>query len=155
MTTVFPFARAINWEEKAAWQHTTLVEAAPHGWVSHDIPQGKPRFNKTHDIPGPVTIALALQRNINDREQRIVIVGSGSFLANAYSGNGGNLDLGINMVNWLGNEEKLITTQPRTVKDGAITLSKINLTIISGSFLIALPTLLMLAGAMLWWRRRN
>ncbi|MDQ3267844.1 MAG: GldG family protein [Pseudomonadota bacterium] len=155
LTTVFPFARAIDWEENAAWQHTTLVEAAPRGWVSRDIPQGKPQFNKTHDIPGPVTIALALQRNINDREQRIVIVGSGSFLANAYSGNGGNLDLGVNMTNWLGNEEKLITTQPRTVKDGAITLSKINLTIISSSFLIALPMLLMLAGAILWWRRRN
>ena len=155
LITVFPFARAINWGENVAWQYTTLVEAAPRGWVSHDIPQGKPQFNKTRDIPGPVTIALALQRNINDREQRIVIVGGGSFLANAYSGNGGNLDLGVNMTNWLGNEEKLITTQPRTVKDGAITLSKTNLTIISGTFLIILPVLLMLAGAMLWWRRRN
>ncbi|CAH1904052.1 ABC-type uncharacterized transport system involved in gliding motility, auxiliary component [Candidatus Nitrotoga sp. HW29] len=155
LTTVFPFARAIDWEENAAWQHTTLVEAAPRGWVSREIPQGNSRFNKTRDIPGPVTIALALQRNINDREQRIVIVGSGSFLANTYSGNGGNLDLGINMTNWLGNEEKLITIQPRAVKDGAITLSKINLTIISSSFLIALPMLFILTGALLWWRRRN
>jgi ABC-type uncharacterized transport system involved in gliding motility auxiliary subunit len=155
LTTAFPFARAIDWEENAAWHHTTLVEAAPRGWVSRDIPQGKPHFNKTRDIPGPVTIALALQRNINDREQRIVIVGSGSFLANAYSGNGGNLDLGINMTNWLGNEERLITTQPRAVKDDAITLSKIHLTIISGSFLIVMPMLLMLAGAILWWRRRR
>jgi len=153
--TVFPFARAINWEENTAWQHSMLVEAAPRGWVSRDIPQGKPHFNKTHDIPGPATIALALQRNINDREQRIVIVGSGSFLANAYSGNGGNIDLGINMANWLGNEERLITIQPRAVKDGAITLSKIHLAIISGGFLIAMPILLMLAGAMQWWRRRR
>ena len=154
LTTVFPFARAIDWEENAAWQHTTLVEAAPRGWISRDIPQGKAHFNKTYDIPGPVTIALALQRHINDREQRI-IVGSGSFLANAYSGNGGNLDLGVNMVNWLGNEERLITAQPRAVKDGAVSLSKIHLTIISGSFLIAMPMLLMLVGAILWWRRRN
>jgi len=98
---------------------------------------------------------LALQRNINDREQRIVIVGSGSFLANTYSGNGGNLDLGVNMTNWLVHEERLITTQPRAVKDGAITLSKVHLIIISVSFLIAMPVLLMLAGAVLWWRRRT
>jgi len=155
LNTVFPFARAINWEENTAWQHTILVEAAPHGWISRDTPEGTLHFNKAHDIPGPATIALALQRNISDREQRIVIVGSGSFLANTYSGNGGNLDFGINMANWLGNEERLITTQPRAVKDGAITLSKVHLAIISGSLLIAMPILLTMVGAMLWWRRRR
>ena len=155
LITVFPLARAIGWEENKEWQHTTLVEAAPRGWVSSRTPQGKARFDKNNDVPGPVTIALALQRNINDREQRIVIVGSGSFLANAYSGNGGNMDLGINMVNWLSNEEKLISIQPRAVKDGAVSLSKTQLGIISGGLLIALPALLVLVGGVLWWRRRR
>ena len=155
LITAFPSARAIGWEEGKEWQHTTLVEAAPRGWVSRLTPQGKPRFDKDNDVPGPVTIALALQRNINDRDQRIVIVGSGSFLANAYSGNGGNIDLGINMVNWLSNEEKLISIKPRAVKDGAITLSKTQLGVISGGLLIALPTLLVLVGGIMWWRRRQ
>ncbi len=207
LITVFPYARAIGWEESPEWQHTTLVEAAPRGWVSTRTPQGKAppqqggvepsgeggaaeqllpqsagsasaggslrssgeptgrplagsdvsqlRFEKNRDVPGPVTIALALQRNINDREQRIVIVGSGSFLANAYSGNGGNLDLGVNMVNWLSNEEKLITIQPRAVKDGAVSLSKTQLGVISGGLLIALPMLLVLVGSVMWWKRRR
>jgi len=155
LITVFPYARAIGWEESPEWQHTMLVEAAPRGWVSSRTVQGKPRFDKNRDVPGPVTIALALQRNINDRDQRIVIVGSGSFLANAYSGNGGNMDLGINMVNWLSNEEKLISIQPRAVKDGAVSLSKTQLGIISGGLLIALPLLLVLVGSMMWWRRRQ
>ena len=155
LITAFPFARAIAWDENTAWHYSSLVEAAPRGWVSRDIPQGKPYFNKARDIPGPVIVALAMQRNINDREQRIVIVGSGSFLANTYSGNGGNIDLGVSMTNWLGNEDRLIATQPRAVKDGVVTLSKTRLTIISGGFLIVVPMLLMLAGVVLWWRRRN
>jgi hypothetical protein len=155
LITAFPFARAIAWDESTAWHYSSLVEAAPRGWVSRDIPQGKPYFNKARDIPGPVIIALAMQRNINDREQRLVIVGSGSFLANTYSGNGGNIDLGVSMTNWLGNEDRLIAIQPRAVKDGAVTLSKTRLTIISGGFLIVVPMLLMLAGVVLWWRRRN
>lgn len=155
LITVFPYARAIGWEESPEWQHTMLVEAAPRGWVSNRAAQGKPKFNKDNDVPGPATIALALQRNINDRDQRIVIVGSGSFLANAYSGNGGNLDLGVNMVNWLSNEEKLISIQPRAVKDGAVSLSKTQLGIISGGLLIALPVLLMLVGSVMWWKRRR
>ncbi len=155
LITVFPFARAIGSEENEAWQRTTLVEAAPRGWVSSRAVQGKPSFDKNHDVPGPATIALALQRDVNDRDQRIVVVGSGSFLANVYSGNGGNIDLGVNMVNWLANEEKLIATQPRAVKDSTVTLSKTRLAIISGSFLLALPALLMLVGGVLWWRRRQ
>lgn len=156
LITTYPFTRAIIWGENEEWHHAPLVETAPRGWISRNIPQGKqPRFDETQDIPGPAVIALTLQRDINDREQRIVIVGGASFLTNAYSGNGGNLDLGVSMTNWLGNEEKLITTQPRKVKDGTITLNKAYLAIISGSFLIAMPLLLMLAGAMLWWRNRR
>lgn len=155
LITVFPFARAIAPEEGRDWQYDPLVEVAPRGWLSTYLPQAKPRFDANRDVPGPVNIALALQRSVNDREQRIIVVGSGSFLANAYSGNGGNLDLGINMVNWLANEEKLITLQPRAVKDGAINLSRAQLTLIGGGLLFALPLLLVLAGGLLWWRRRR
>lgn len=155
LITVFPYARAIAWDEGKEWQHTTLVEGASRGWVSTRPLQDKPVFDKKTDIPGPLTIALALQRNINDRDQRIIVVGSGSFLANAYSGNGGNLDLGVNMVNWLTNEEKLIATQPRAVKDSTVSLSRTQLGVISTVFMIALPALLMLVGAVKWWRRRR
>ena len=155
LITVFPYARAIAWDEGKEWQHTTLVEGASRGWVSTRPLQDKPVFDKKTDIPGPLTIALALQRNINDRDQRIVVVGSGSFLANAYSGNGGNLDLGVNMVNWLTNEEKLIATQPRATKDSTVNLSRTQLGVISTVFMIALPALLMLVGGVMWWRRRR
>lgn len=155
LITVFPSARAIGWEESRGWQHARLVDVAQRGWVSSRPVQDKPLFDKNHDVPGPITIALALQREINDREQRIVVAGSGSFLANAYSGNGGNIDLGVNMVNWLCDEEKLISIQPRAVKDSAITLSRTRLAVISGGFLVVLPALMALAGGWLWWRRRR
>jgi hypothetical protein len=81
-------------------------------------------------------------------------VGSGSFLSNAYSGNGGNLDLGMNMMNWLAGEERLITLAPHTAKDGALTLSKRQLTVLSAMLLIVIPLLLIAMGGWLWWRRR-
>lgn len=167
LITAFPHARALGREDSseqadsestssnAQWQRSTLVEAASNGWVSRSasIPQ-KPRFDKNRDIRGPFSVAIALQRSVHEREQRIVVAGSGSFLANAYAGNGGNLDLGINMVNWLAHEEHLITTQPRATVDNAITLSKNQLSAISIGFVIVLPLLLAIVGGVLWWRRK-
>lgn len=153
LITVFPDARAIGIEQKDDWQTHTLVEGAARGWVSdHGISK---HLDKNRDIPGPVSLAVTLQRSVNDHEQRIIVVGSGAFLANVYSGNGGNLDLGINMVNWLANEERLITVQPRAAKDGKITLSKNQLSMTSVSFLVVLPLLLIAMGALQWWRRKH
>ncbi|MDZ4201775.1 MAG: GldG family protein [Gallionella sp.] len=155
LITAFPDARPIGWNEGSEWEQHVLVEVAARGWVSRYPAKGKPRFDKQHDTPGPAVIAVALQRNINEREQRIVVVGSGTFLANSFAGNGGNVDLGINMVNWLASEEHLISIQPRAAKDSNLTLSQTHLNVISLGFLLALPLLLSLVGGYIWWKRRR
>lgn len=153
LITVFPDARALSIDESDDWETHTLVEGAGQGWVSdHGIAK---RMDKNRDIPGPANLAVTLQRTVNDREQRIIVVGSGAFLANVYSGNGGNLDFGINMVNWLADEERLITVQPHAAKDGQIALSKNQLSVLSVSFLVLLPLLLVAMGALQWWRRKH
>jgi len=166
LITAFPYARALGREDssgqgdagkntKATWQRSTLIEAASNGWVSRNPIPKKAYFDKNRDMPGPFSLAIALQRTLNEREQRIVVVGSGAFLANAYAGNGGNLDLGINMMNWLAHEEHLITTQPRATVDSSITLSKNELSVISIGFVVVVPLALIVIGGVLWWRRRS
>ncbi|MBI3479133.1 MAG: GldG family protein [Nitrosomonadales bacterium] len=164
LITAFPSARPLLWNETKDWQHQVLVEVAARGWVSRTPPKGKPHdenrlsghpFDKQHDTPGPAVIAVALQRNINAREQRIVVVGNGAFLSNSFAGNGGNVDLGMNMVNWLAGEEHLITPQLRPAKDSKLALSKTKLNVISFGFLLGLPLLLAGAGGYIWWKRRR
>jgi len=160
LITAFPSARPLVWNENPDWQHHALVEVAARGWVSRNLsadnPVSKtPAFNKQQDTPGPVVIAMALQRHINDRDQRIVVVGNGAFLSNSYAGNGGNVDLGVNMVNWLSGEEHLITLQPRAAKDSSLVLSRAELNVISIGFLLVLPLMLAGVGGYIWWKRRR
>ncbi|GAB4120502.1 MAG: hypothetical protein Fur0026_11670 [Sideroxydans sp.] len=151
LITVFPYARALDTEADNPWQRNILVEGALNGWVS---PQRSSRFDPQRDVAGPVTLALALQRQVGEHEQRIVVVGSGAFLANAYSGNGGNLDLGVNLLNWLAGEERLISLVPPTAQDGKLVLSRVQLTAMSIVLLLVIPALLIAIGGGLWWRRR-
>ena len=155
LITAFPKARPIIVSETETWQHQTLLEVAQRGWVSPNTDTTNLKFNKETDIAGPITIAASLQRDLNDKEQRIVVVGNGAFLSNSFAGNGGNIDWGINMINWLSGEEHLISIQPRASKDSSLTLSKNQLLMISAGFFVFLPLLLAAAGILLWWKRRR
>lgn len=153
--TVFPFARQIIRNENEEWHGISLVEVAPEGWVETGELNDEITFDEVDDVAGPVSVAVALNRTIQDREQRIVVAGSGHFLANSYFGNGGNMDFGLNLVNWLAGDENLITIQPRPTIDSQLILNESALTVIVVGFLIVLPVLFIMSGLSIWWLRRR
>jgi ABC-type uncharacterized transport system involved in gliding motility auxiliary subunit len=156
MITLFPYARQIGSraEGQRPFHFTPLVEAAPGGWLETGGLTNA-RFDANRDVRGPIVVAAALERDAGDRKQRIVVVGTGRFLANQYLGNGGNLDLGVNIVNWLAGDESLITIQPRPRTDLTLELAWPATVAITYTFLIVLPLGFLLAGGLIWWRRRR
>lgn len=155
LITAFPFARQIGVADRRDWHSSSLIEVAPRGWVETGKVEGAATFDKRRDVAGPVTIGVALERTVEDKHQRIVVIGSGGFLANTYLGNGGNLALGIALMNWLAGDERLITIPPRPTMDAGLLLTKPAAAAISVGSLIALPLLFLAAGAWIWWRRRR
>jgi ABC-type uncharacterized transport system involved in gliding motility auxiliary subunit len=155
LNTVFPFARRVGVNEESGWRATPLVEVAPRGWLEMGKLDDKVTFDKARDVPGPVSVAVALERRVNERPQRAVVVGTGNFLANTYLGNGGNLDLGVNIVNWLSGDDALIAIQPRPTVDSGLALERGALYAILFAFLIVLPLAFAAAGVLVWWRRRR
>ena len=152
-TTIFPFARQITVDDNDEWRSVPLVDVAANGWVETGRLDAGMAFDKTYDIAGPVSIAVALSRNVQEREQRIAVVGSGYFLANDYLGYGKNLDLGINLMNWLAGDEDLIAIQPRATLDSTLNLNELALRVISGGFLLVLPLIFVMIGMVIWRKR--
>ena len=154
--TVFPLVRQIETRpENPGWHVTELVRVAQKGWVETGSLDKAVRFDKDKDVPGPITVAVTLERKVKDKDQRVVVFGGTSFLANMYVGNETNLDLGVNVLNWLAQDENLITVQPRASVDSQLKLSQFMVNILGLLFLITLPALLLLIGGMIWWRRRH
>lgn len=153
--TVFPFARQIAFSENNEWRTIPLVDVAPNGWVESASLEDAVRFDPEEDVSGPITVAVALTRQIENREQRIVVVGSGHFLANSYLGNGNNLDFGINVMNWLAGDEELVSIQPRATLDNQLRFSETTLSAIVILFLFIMPGLFLLSGVLIWWRRKR
>ena len=154
LVTVFPHARAIGVNDDPAWHVTPLIETAAPSWVESGPADEHAAFDPRQDVAGPVVIGRALERESEDVHQRIVVIGSGDFLANAYLGNSGNLDLGINLVNWLAGDANLITIQPKNTLDAKLSLGKSAAEELALGFLLGLP-LLFFSAAIFVWRRRN
>ena len=102
-------------------------------------------------VLGPENIVLA----VSVRKQRIVVIGSSKSLSNEYIGLLGNMDLGVNIMNWLAGDDSLITIQPKSRNDLTLELSRGALIAIGFGFLIVLPAGLLIAGGLIWWRRRQ
>ena len=155
INTLCPGARQIGHADRDDWRAAPLVEVAQRGWVETSKLDDNPVFDKSTDVPGPVNIATAFERTTNDRQQRIVVVGNGNFLSNAFLGNGGNLQLGLAAINWLSGDDKLIAIPPRPAGDTKLEITQNTLYAIAFIFLLVLPLAFALTGVFVWWRRRR
>ena len=126
---------------------------------------GTIRFDEDSDERmGPLDIGFVFTRQENKKEstgdgaggdQRVIVIGDSDFLSNAYLGNGGNIDLGLNLFNWLNHDDQFIAITARTASDVNLELSKLAQTVIAFGFLFGLPLIMLGSGVGIWWRRRN
>lgn len=156
--TLFPQAAALA-PKSGDWEHAALLVTGDDAWSETGPPHEGARYDEGVDFPGPLTIGLAMTRPrpgaAGDEVQRVVILGDGDFLANTYLGNGGNLDLGLRLVNWLAHDEHLIDVPARTAPDLTLDLAEPFAIGMAIWFLLGCPLLLAGTGVLIAYRRRR
>jgi ABC-type uncharacterized transport system involved in gliding motility auxiliary subunit len=163
--SLFPHTTGLQAWETGSWQTDPLLTTLERTWTETSELVGDIGYDADSDErAGPLDIAISLTRNARGetaeesdapREQRIIVVGDGDFLSNAYIGNAGNLKLGLNMAHWLSHDDAFINILPRAASDQQLQLSQMQQAIIAFGFLIVLPLLLMIIGLVIWLRRRR
>jgi hypothetical protein len=148
--------------DENGWKVSNLVEVARNGWLTADKVTSSelPDFNPDKDKRGPINVGVALERIYGKKGQRIVVMGNGNFLSNTFIANYGNLDFGVNIVNWLAGDDNLITIQPMPLKDVNVTIpdSTTGVAIawtVFHAFQWFFPIGMMVAGFAFWWKRRK
>jgi ABC-type uncharacterized transport system involved in gliding motility auxiliary subunit len=82
-------------------------------------------------------------------------VGDSDFASNQFFSLYGNSDFFLNTASWLAKEDNLISIRPRTRKWSPITLSDTQGNLISMLGIIVFPSLVLLTGFRVWWKRRS
>lgn len=158
--TLFPFAHGLKITVPEGWQSQAFLITGERSWSETGPLAGEIRYTENEDIAGPLTLGASISRTLmrDDKthiQQRIVVLGDGDFLSNAYLGNGGNLNLGMNIMNWLSHDDALIAIPVKTAPDLNLTLSPVASGIIAVTFLFGIPLLLAGSGLLIWMRRRR
>jgi ABC-type uncharacterized transport system involved in gliding motility auxiliary subunit len=171
LLTAYPLARSMTPIEGGANGHTAqrLVETSKDSWGETDLKglaSGAAKKDEA-DLKGPVSLAAAVSGPATDLladanraaadkkgETRIVAFGDSDFASNAALGVQGNRDLFLNSVNWLAQQENLISIRPKDPEDRRITLTADQEARIFYLTVLIVPGLVLLAGVQTWWRRR-
>ncbi|MBU2571780.1 MAG: GldG family protein [Gammaproteobacteria bacterium] len=152
--TLFPAAAALQSREESSFVSTVLIKSSDKSWMETGATA---QFDADmEEREGPLNLAYALTRQIDETtEQRIIVVGDGDFLADAYLGNVGNLELGLRMINWLLRDDRYVAIPVKSAPDRHLQLTPLSVTLMGFGFLLIIPLVLLITGWLIWYRRRR
>ena len=126
---------------------------------------------KDKDVMGPVPLGAALTAtapappappagkapaaDAPKPETRIVVIGDSDFATNNYLGISGNRDMFLNTVNWLAQQENLISIRPKDPDDRRLTMSAAAQRNITWLSWLGIPAIVFGLGIVSWARRRG
>jgi ABC-type uncharacterized transport system involved in gliding motility auxiliary subunit len=155
--SVFPLARAIK-VTGGAGGATPLLTTSDNSYAKEKITPGQQiKFEPGKDQKGPLTIGAAASKSVDGKkEARLVVIGDSDFASNGVFRvqSFRNADLFLNSVNWLAEDEDLISIRPKSVTNRSVTMSESQ----QRTFLLLSAALMPLAvigsGIYIWWKRR-
>jgi len=164
----FPMARSVSPSKDSVTGVTveTLFRSNADSWGETNLKDLRSNkevgFDEKSDLKGPLSMAVAVTKEVKPAtdkgpavKARMVVVGNSNFPINAYFPMQGNGNLFLNMVSWLAQDEDLISVRPKAPDDRRIILSQSQQSTLRLVTIFMLPGIVVMAGIMVWARRRR
>src|SRR5262249_12635624 len=155
--TFFPLARSVDEirESGSNASTTDLVKTSDGSWAATDVKGDDIKYDPARgDKKGPITLAVASTRSVGDKQGRLVVVGDSDFASDAAIGGQRNGDLFFNSINWLAEEENLISIRPKSPTARRVDMTASQQNTLFFITIVLMPVAVIGSGFYVWWKRR-
>lgn len=163
---LFTVARSLTAEDA---ESKVLVQTSDEGWGETDLQmllRGDPVAVDDADTAGPAVVGVAVEgvgtgpagddSDIADATGfRLVVFGDSDFMTDLDIANAGNAVLAGNAFNWLASRDELVGIPPREVEQVSLFLSQQQMRNLLLLVLVFMPGAAVLAGILVWRKRRH
>ncbi|MCK4515127.1 MAG: GldG family protein [Spirochaetaceae bacterium] len=158
---MMPYGRAIEILSRKPRGVTIepLAQTSAESFLRMDLGNSDPA-RISGDLPGPfITAVGAVDREFSSSEEitRIVVIGNARFLAPIYPFGyiPGNRDFILNAIGWVQNQEETLSIRAKFTLQFPMQLTGAQVLIFAGLFVIVIPLGILIAGLVVWLRRRH
>ena len=178
LMTFFPVTRSVMPSSPPVPGLTAepLLETDARSWGESDLKSDEVGFDEKVDVKGPVPIATVVTKDVAEgtkpaeptkdaadaegkppegKKARLIVFGDSDFAINVNFSNQGNGNLFINTIKWLARDENLISIKAKDPTDRPLTLTESGGRTIAIVLLALFPGAILVAGVMVWLKRRK
>ena len=142
---------------------TSLAKTSSSSWLEKDAGTSEVKFDEGKDKQGPISIAVAVQEQSqaeeggdDDQEMtRLVLIGDSDFASSGFSDALGNQDFFLNSVNYLAEDEDLISIRPKDEEQRTVALTGRQAQLIFYTTVFGMPAIVVIVGILVWLKRRK
>jgi len=163
LMTFYPLSRSVDIDIPPNAHNYTgkvIAHTGAHSWGETNLRQlnatGKVEQDP-EDLSGPVPIAASMEvpKPGGSGKARLLVFGDSDFATNRYFDSQGNGNLFMNGVNWLLQDEDLISVRPKGPEDRRLQMTQSQVKLILILVIISLPIAILLIGGVVYWVRRR
>ena len=159
--SVRPVYQDLGAASDASLTLTPLIMSSKTSWAEGSYMRGGiQKYDESHDLLGPLPLAMMASRSggkelkLNIPGGKLAVFGDENFIANKWFHRLGNSMMAMNTINWMLNEDDMLTIPPRNLKVYSLTVSHNDLVGLAIRFFM-LPFAILALGMIVSIIRRN
>ncbi len=156
---MFPIAQGIEEtpSHRSSLQITNLLTTSDASYHKADVVNMSTFDQEAGDQQGPFSLGVAITEAFEDKETKIVWYTCGNSMTDEANlmVSGGNSDLFLNTLSWTCGREDSISIHAKNLTSEKLMLTAAQSNVWSIVLVIVVPLVVLLAGGLIWYRRRK